>query len=141
MANKRLALIGCGHLGQIVAEAYRKELLPGYELVGVLGRDPARAEALAAEAGCIVCPDLDALLALKPDFVVECASVKAVRDYALPILRSGAELILLSPPLFVQRRRPPLWPETPTCTWPAGPLAALTCSPPSPLWPWPPGSL
>ena len=96
MANKRLALIGCGHLGQIVAEAYRKELLPGYELVGVLGRDPARAEALAAEAGCIVCPDLDALLALKPDFVVECASVKAVRDYALPILRSGAELILLS---------------------------------------------
>ncbi len=96
MASKRLALIGCGHLGKIVAEAYRKGLLSGYELVGVLGRDPARAEALAAEAGCQACGGLDGLLALKPDYVVECASVKAVKDYALPILRAGAELVLLS---------------------------------------------
>lgn len=96
MEKKRLALIGCGHLGRIVAEAYKKQLLPGYELVGVLGRDTVRAEALAAEAGCKVCGGLDDLLALKPDYVVECASVQAVKDYALPLLRSGAELVLLS---------------------------------------------
>lgn len=96
MEKKRLALIGCGHLGRIVAEAYQKKLLPGYELVGVLGRDPGRAKALAAEAGCEACGGLDDLLALKPDYVVECASVQAVKDYALPLLRSGAELILLS---------------------------------------------
>lgn len=96
MVNQRLALIGCGHLGSIVAEAYGKGLLPGYELVGVLGRDPDRAKALAAEAGCAACGGLDDLLALKPDYVVECASVQAVKDYALPLLRSGAELVLLS---------------------------------------------
>lgn len=96
MEKKRLALIGCGHLGRIVAEAYLKGLLPSYELVGVLGRDAARAKALASEAGCGACFDLDSLLALKPDYVVECASVKAVKDYALPLLRSGAEVVLLS---------------------------------------------
>lgn len=96
MEKKRLALIGCGHLGRIVVEAYTKQLLPGYELMGVLGRDPARAKALATEADCKPCGSLDDLLALKPDYVVECASVKAVKDYALPLLRSGVELVLLS---------------------------------------------
>ena len=96
MEKKRLALIGCGHLGRIVAEAYKKQLLPGYELVGVLGRSPDRAKALAVEAGCKACGGLDDLLSLEPDYVVECASVQAVKDYALPLLRSGAELVLLS---------------------------------------------
>lgn len=96
MEKKRLALIGCGHLGKIIVEACQKDLLPGYELVGVLGRTPERAKALAADGDCAACADLDALLALRPEYVVECASVQAVKDYALPILTSGAQLVLLS---------------------------------------------
>ncbi len=96
MEQKKLVLIGCGHLGKIVAQSYQKGLLPGYELVGVLGRTPEKAAALAAETHCKACGSLDELLALEPGYVVECASVQAVRDYALPILEAGAELVLLS---------------------------------------------
>lgn len=34
MEQKKLALVGCGFLGGIVADAYAKGLLEGYELVG-----------------------------------------------------------------------------------------------------------
>lgn len=93
---KKLAVIGCGHLGRIVAQAWMADLLPGYELVGVLGRTPGKAAALAKEAGCAACDTLDQLLALQPDYVVEAASVQAVRDYALPVLQAGRELVVLS---------------------------------------------
>ena len=35
----KFGIVGCGFLGGIVADAYRKGLLPDYELVGVTSRD------------------------------------------------------------------------------------------------------
>ena len=94
--KKRLAIAGCGFLGNIVMDAWREGLLPEYEVVGVLGRDPERAKAMAAKAGCPVCRDIGELLGTKPDYVAEAASVQLVRDIAEPVLKSGANLVLLS---------------------------------------------
>lgn len=94
--KKKLAVVGCGFLGNIVVAAYLKGLLPDYELVGVLNRTAAPAEKTAAEAGCIACADIEALMALKPDYVVEAASVECVREIAGPVLAGGADLIVLS---------------------------------------------
>lgn len=47
MEKKRLALLGCGKLNHIVADAYLNGFLPEYEVVGVLGRSEEKAAALA----------------------------------------------------------------------------------------------
>ena len=83
----KLGIVGCGFLGNIVADAWKKGLLPDYELVGVTSRTRASAEKTAANVGCSVCEDVDALLALEPEYIVEAASVESVRAMAIPALR------------------------------------------------------
>ena len=41
----KLGIVGCGFLGNIVADAWKNGLLPDYELVGVTSRTRASAEA------------------------------------------------------------------------------------------------
>lgn len=94
--KRKLALIGGGKLSGVVAKAWADGFLPDYDLVGVWSRTFASAEKTAALAGCPALETLDALLALHPEIVAEAAGVQAVRDCALPILSSGAELITLS---------------------------------------------
>ena len=98
----KFGIVGCGFLGGIVASAWKNGLLPDYELVGVTSRTRASAEKLAAEVGCPVCDDVDALLTLQPEYIVE------------------------------TRSRPLPWRAVPRCIWQAVPLAALMCCRPSP---------
>ena len=93
---KKLVIKGCGFLGDIVAEAYRKGLLPDYELLGIASRTRASAQALAERTGCRVAEDIDGLLEMKPDIVVETASVECVRAIAEPVLRAGCDLVVIS---------------------------------------------
>ena len=92
----KFGIVGCGFLGGIVADAYRKGLLPDYELVGVTSRTRAKAEAVAEKTGCAVCDDMDALLALQPEYIVETASVEAVRAMAIPVLKQSVNLVVIS---------------------------------------------
>ena len=94
---KRLALLGTGFLGGIIARAWKEGLLPEYELVGVTGRNPEKTAALAGEVGCPAFSSVDQLLKdAHPDVVAECAAVQAVKDHAEAILTSGADLVTLS---------------------------------------------
>lgn len=95
-SKKRLAIAGCGKLGNIVVDAWCAGLLPEYEVVGVLGRDKGHAKNLAAKAGCPACETIEELLELKPDYVAEMASVQLVKDIGEKVLKSGANLIVLS---------------------------------------------
>ena len=61
----KFGIVGCGFLGNIVADAWKKGLLEDYELVGVTSRTFASAEKTAASVGCAACADVDALLALE----------------------------------------------------------------------------
>jgi len=96
MKKLKLALIGCGHLNEIVAKAVTDNYLPEYELVGVLGRDPDRAATFAKQHNCKACHTIEELLALQPDFTAEAASVEAVHTYREPLLKSGSNFVILS---------------------------------------------
>ncbi len=96
MDKKRLAIVGCGHLGNIVTDACCQGLLPEYELVGVLGRDKAHETAMAQKGNCPACGSLEELLDTKPDYVAEMASVQMVKDMAETVLSHGANLVVLS---------------------------------------------
>lgn len=87
---------GCGFLGNIVANAWKNGLLEDYELVGVTSRSPESAQKAAEAVGCTVCADVDALLALDPEYIVETASVEAVREMAIPVLKRGVNLVVIS---------------------------------------------
>lgn len=96
MEKKRLGIMGSGFLSGIVVKAWKDGLLPDYEIVGVLGRNEQTAGELAAEAGCPACRTLDELLALKPEYITEAASVQMVKDSAEKVLSSGCSLVVLS---------------------------------------------
>ncbi len=95
MKKTRLALLGCGRLNEIVANALETHL-PEYELVGVMGRNPERTQAFAARYGGKPCTTIQELMDLKPDFVAEAASPQALRDYAETILQGGSNLVVLT---------------------------------------------
>ena len=96
MRKIKLAVVGCGFLGNIIVDAWKQGLLPEFEFCGCLSRKPESTAALAAKAACPPCANLDELLALKPDYVLEAASPQVVRDIAEPVLRSGANMVVLS---------------------------------------------
>lgn len=93
---KKLAILGNGFLAGIVVDAVKKGMLPDYELVGILGRSGEKTRKLAEKGSCAACFAIEELLAKKPDYVAEAASVAAVRDYAQQILANGANLLVLS---------------------------------------------
>ena len=122
----KFGIVGCGFLGNIVADAWKKGLLEDYELVGVTSRTFASAEKTASAVGCAACADVDALLAVlakeKPQLhllsaageqaLQKKAAEKAarklpelsedaqhsltVRAMAMPVLRRGVSLVVLS---------------------------------------------
>ena len=95
MKKLRLALIGGGFLNEIVAKAVKDGFLPEYELVAVLDTKE-RADAFAKAFDCKACDSIEALLAEKPDYTAEAASVGAIRSYAQAVLNGGSNLVVLS---------------------------------------------
>lgn len=96
MEKKRLALVGCGKLGVVIAQAWKDGLLEDYEFVGAASRTMESAQKVAAITGCKACETIDELLELKPDFVAEAASPKTVSEIGKKVLSSGANLVVLS---------------------------------------------
>ncbi|WP_308993116.1 aspartate dehydrogenase domain-containing protein [Mariniflexile litorale] len=103
MRTKRLAIVGCGKLANIVVEAFIKGLLPDYKLIGTFSRTFSKAEGIAKHIQdletsykCILCHSIEELLDLKPDYIVETASPTALRELALPALINGSSIITLS---------------------------------------------
>ncbi|WP_102412082.1 aspartate dehydrogenase domain-containing protein [Beduinella massiliensis] len=94
--KKRLAMAGCGKLAGIVAQAMERGLLDDYTFVGAMSRSRASAEAFASRVGCEVADGLDALIDTRPEIVVESASPACVREIALPLLKKGVSLVVLS---------------------------------------------
>lgn len=96
---KKLVIVGCGRLAEIVADAVVKGLLPDYNLVGVYSRTASKAAHIVHKMQqhgkpCIACATLEELLALKPDYLVESASPAAMRELALPALKKTERLSL-----------------------------------------------
>ncbi len=103
MEKKRLALVGCGKLGVVIAQAWKDGLLEDYEFVGAASRTMESAKKVAAITGCKACETIDELLELKPDFVAEAASPKTVSEIGKKVLSSGSNLVVLSMGAFADK--------------------------------------
>ena len=96
METKKLAVIGNGYLAGIIADAWEKGFLEGYRFTGILGRSREKTETLAGRAGCRACFSIEELLEEKPDYVVEAASVEAVKRFGEAVLLGDADFLALS---------------------------------------------
>lgn len=90
----RVGVVGVGYLGRFHALIYSR--LDGVELVGVADTDRARAEAVAAEAGCAAHADPGALLG-QVDAVSIVVPTTAHLDVAKPYLDAGVHMLLEKP--------------------------------------------
>lgn len=91
----RIGIIGGGVIARLVLE--HRAGLGGVEVAGILGRSEAsRGKTLAASFDLPFVTSLGALIALKPDAVIEAASHDAVRQHAAPLLEAGIPVIVLS---------------------------------------------
>ncbi|TVQ93039.1 MAG: gfo/Idh/MocA family oxidoreductase [Chromatiaceae bacterium] len=93
-APLRVGVVGVGYLGRFHALIYAR--LAGVELVGVADVDPARAAAVAAEAGCAGFSDPTALLG-RVDAVSVVVPTSAHLEVARPYLLQGVHMLLEKP--------------------------------------------
>lgn len=96
MEKYKLAIIGCGALGSIIANGIKKELSEDYDLIGILSGRVENAEKLARKVNCKAYGDLNEMINDKPDYIIEAASPKVLKDNAVKILENGINLIVLS---------------------------------------------
>jgi aspartate dehydrogenase len=90
----RLALIGFGGIGSVVVEKLRDDASLQFVGIGARPAQHERIRALFNDTPVFTAPG--ALIRLKPDLVVECASHSAFREYAEPVLAAGIDLIAVS---------------------------------------------
>ena len=91
----QIALIGYGAIGAAVHRlllAHADQV----ELVAVLVRDRAAAQAQAPQAAALMVDRLPDLLQRKPSLVVECAGHQAVDLYGVAVLQAGVDLLVVS---------------------------------------------
>lgn len=93
---KTIAVIGAGALAKIFCSQTQKLLSDDYRIVAVMAKHPEHANALAQSLDTDACTTIDELLSGFPDIVVEFAGRDAVKEYALPVLEHGSDLIIAS---------------------------------------------
>ncbi len=93
----RVGLLGGGTIARLVLGAIRRGALAGTEVVALAGRSSiSPAAALAKEHGVAYVTARDALLARRPEVVLEAASHAAVREHLVPLLKAGVHTVVLS---------------------------------------------
>jgi len=93
----RVGIIGGGSIARLFLEHIRRGDLGRARVVAIVGRgESSRGKQLAKAFHVPFVSGLKALLAAKPDVVVEAAAHDAVREYGEPLLKKGIALIVLS---------------------------------------------
>lgn len=92
LVTSRIALIGFGAIGQVVAAEV--------DVAAVLVRERYLESAGRALPGTAVVTSIDELLATGPDVVAECAGQPAVREYGEAVLAAGTDLMVISTGAF-----------------------------------------
>ncbi|MBT0670684.1 aspartate dehydrogenase [Novosphingobium profundi] len=118
---RRIGLIGHGAIGSEITGALAR--------LGEAGTLAATLVRAGREAPCAV-HDLDALIAARPDCVLECAGHGAALAFTEDLLRAGVDVVLssvgaLSDPAFVTRLRAAQAKGSARAMLPAGAIAGL----------------
>lgn len=94
--KKTIAILGCGYLGNVVADAWVKGLLADYEIIAAYSRTYVKTVALAGKVGAKACESIEELLECKADYLVETASVAMLKEVAVKALEKGTSVVPLS---------------------------------------------
>lgn len=94
-----VSVIGAGSLANVFANVLH-DFLPEFKLHSVLGRNQEKAQAFASKHNCSAVFNIEEFLKDAAPVVVELAGGLALKEYALPILKSGRTLICLSSGAF-----------------------------------------
>ncbi|CAN0479999.1 unnamed protein product, partial [Phaeothamnion confervicola] len=102
----RIAILGGGTIARLFLEHIRRgDLGAGIEVAGICGRSAASAGVpLASEYGVPFVVGVAALMATKPDVVIEAASHDAVREHLVKLLSARIAVIVLSGGALVDDR-------------------------------------
>jgi aspartate dehydrogenase len=94
----RIALIGGGTIARLVLEKVQGGQLGAFEVAALMGRPAGapRGRELAREFGVPYVESRAALIAARPQAVVEAASHDAVREHLVPLLEAGIGVVVLS---------------------------------------------
>ena len=94
----RIALIGGGTIARLVLDHVRAGQLGRFEVVALMGRPGGapRGRELAREFGVSYVDSRAALIAAKPQAVIEAASHQAVKEHLVPFLDAGIGVVVLS---------------------------------------------
>lgn len=95
--KKTVALIGCGAIGTVLAEAMQQKIVVCDELL-VYDIDPSKAQNLKQSINfpTTIIGSIQDLIALKPTVIIEAASQQAVRDYLQKIISAKIAVIVMS---------------------------------------------
>jgi len=104
MSLRRLGIIGCGSIAELVLSTLAKNLPAPLMQVSILAseRSMEKAQGFLDRLGAklaqarTVHSDISGLLSDRPDTVAECASHSAVRDYGTAILAAGCDFVVIS---------------------------------------------
>ncbi|MCS7113745.1 MAG: DUF108 domain-containing protein, partial [Candidatus Bathyarchaeota archaeon] len=93
-----IGIIGCGAIGSFIARSIDSGIIPMMRVAILYDRNIYKSEALASSLRFKprIARSFDELLSGDVDLVAEAASQEAVRMYAVPILRSGKDLMIMS---------------------------------------------
>jgi aspartate dehydrogenase len=93
----RIGLLGAGTIARLVLENLGRGEIAGVRAVALAGRNRSgRAAGLASEFGIPLVLSREALIAERPDAVVEAASHEAVREHLVGLLDAHISVIVLS---------------------------------------------
>jgi len=95
---KRVGIIGCGAMGSSIGKAIDKGVVQGIELLVLFDQIVEKAEALSPQLKrrVEVAKTFEELMSNGLNLIIEAASQKAVKDYAIKILDGGADLMIMS---------------------------------------------
>ena len=94
--KKKLVIMGAGKLATIIATCWKEGKMPAYDLIGIYSRTEEKAKLLAESVGTNYTTDKEEFLSWNADIVAEAASVQAVRDNVIDILKSNSDFVSLA---------------------------------------------
>jgi aspartate dehydrogenase len=94
--SRTLGVIGAGAIGGLVLQALAEKRLPYERAVVLVRRRRPEVEERVAQARGAIVEDVGQLVSARPAIVLEAAGHDAVRQYGLPLLKAGLDLILMS---------------------------------------------
>src|SRR5262245_48481568 len=94
----RLAVIGTGAIATYLIDAIQRGQVGEARLVAIADTAEKRAhlETVAARHGCGWSTDVLDVASYSPDIAVEAASPQVVRQFAIPLLERGLDLLVMS---------------------------------------------